>query len=186
MEQKIDSMQEHLQHIANVMYERVLLYEKRYREIRRAVKAKNRLGESLEPRTTFLMLEAEIQYTLNLAGYQTIKSIIMELNSNNKWLNFELLSRLEKDKDFREIFFKKITEIDSIIKRICIKKTDLVGLIEVVLNLDEDFQRNIIGNFISNNIKYLVTIVFKDLVILDNDYTEQVIKNYKKNPPIKK
>jgi len=181
IEKKIDSVQEHLEHIANVMNERVLLYKKRYREIRRSVKAMSRLDEILEPRTTFLVLEAEIQYALNLAGYHAINSLIQELNLNNKWLDIGVLSNLVGDEAFREIFTEKIADIDSILKKIDVKKSDLITMIEVVMNLNEDIQRKIIANFILDYIKPLITIVFKDISILDDDYTNKVIENYKQN-----
>ncbi len=182
MEETTNSIEEYLLHIANVMYERVTLYEKRFREIRRSVKAMSRLEEIPEVKATFLLLEAEIQYVLNFAGYQAVKSVISNSDFSNRKYNFDFLVNLESNEDFKEIFYNKIMLGDNIIKEINATKSDTLGLLEVILNLDEDYQRNIIGKFILVYIEPLVTKVFKEIVILDNNYTNEVIKNFKENP----
>ena len=51
------------------------------------------------------------------------------------------------------------------------------SLFEVVFSLDEDYQRTEIANFILDFAEQLIIKIFKNIVILDEVYTAEVIES---------
>lgn len=157
---------ENFKHIYNVLEERAAWYKKRQLETKRAMKSMHRLNTLPDPANTHTMLEAEINYTLNRTGINALKIIINQFK--------ELNTGFTKDQLRRE-FVKQLHEIDEIYTDQQFSETQYTTLFEVVFSLDENYQRTEIANFILDFAEQLISKIFKNIVILDDVYTTEVI-----------
>ncbi|MHA1531376.1 MAG: hypothetical protein ACTSR6_05185 [Candidatus Heimdallarchaeota archaeon] len=157
-----------LEHIYNVLEERTFWYKKRQLETKRAMKSIHRLNTLPDPTETHTMLEAEISYTLNRTGINALKIIINQFKELNSGFTKELL---------RKEFIKQLHEIDEIFAEQQISEKQYASLFEVVFSLDEDYQRTIIANFILDFAEQLINKIFKNIVILDEVYTAEIIES---------
>ena len=157
-----------LEHIYNVLEERTIWYKKRQLETKRAMKSNHRLNTLPDPTETHTMLEAEISYTLNRTGINALKIIINQFKELNSGFTKELL---------RKEFIKQLHEIDEIFADQQISEKQYTSLFEVVFSLDEDYQRTIIANFILDFAEQLINKIFKNIVILDEVYTAEIIES---------
>ena len=157
-----------LEHIYNVLEERTIWYKKRQLETKRAMKSIHRLNTLPDPTETHTMLEAEISYTLNRTGINALKIIINQFKELNSGFTKELL---------RKEFIKQLHEIDEIFAEQQISEKQYTSLFEVVFSLDEDYQRTIIANFILDFAEQLINKIFKNIVILDEVYTAEIIES---------
>ncbi|MCE7746450.1 MAG: hypothetical protein GPJ52_15080 [Candidatus Heimdallarchaeota archaeon] len=157
-----------LEHIYNVLEERTIWYKKRQLETKRAMKSIHRLNTLPDPTETHTMLEAEISYTLNRTGINALKILINQFKELNSGFTKELL---------RKEFIKQLHEIDEIFADQQISEKQYTSLFEVVFSLDEDYQRTIIANFILDFAEQLINKIFKNIVILDEVYTAEIIES---------
>ena len=164
----VDKEQElgNLIHIRNVLEERTIWYKKRQLETKRAMKSIHRLNTLPEPIETQTMLEAEIVYAINKTGIEALTIIINQFD--------ELNTSITKSHLRRE-FIKQLQEADELFVKEQLSEIQYSALFDVVFSLDEDYQRTIIANFILDFGKQLIFKIFKNIVILDETYTVEVI-----------
>ena len=163
-----------LQHILNVIDERILLYRKRTVETKRAIKAMSRANLPIDPIAFQIMLEAEIIFATNLVGRELLQEV---LNRNHKkQISYEEVMLLSED--LKKSFVKLIKKSQSILYYLDQKY--LETLFDIILTLDADFERLIINEIIFYNLRTLIDIIFKEIVIFDSNYKENVIKIVKK------
>ncbi|HUU79342.1 MAG TPA: hypothetical protein VMX55_13435 [candidate division Zixibacteria bacterium] len=170
---------EALQHISNVLEERVILYKKRSIETKRAIKAMHRANLQIDPLAFQIMLEAEIYYEINFAGKKTIDEIIS--SENNLGLSI-IPSQFLQRNYLVKIFLNHIKNSNNTLSKI--KVESLETIFDVVFSLNEDFQRLIIRKVIFYNLHMLIEIIFKNITIIDDEYKEKAIyaiQNYLKN-----
>ncbi len=132
------------------------------------MKSIHRLNTLPDPTETHTMLEAEISYTLNRTGINALKIIINQFKELNSGFTKDLL---------RKEFIKQLHEIDEIFVEQQISEKQYTSLFEVVFSLDEDYQRTEIANFILDFADQLIIKIFKNIVILDEVYTAEVIES---------
>jgi hypothetical protein len=161
---------ENLNHIHNVLEERTLWYKKRQLETKRAMKSLHRLNTLPKPTVTQTMLEAEINYTINKAGVKTLTIIINQFDALNTSI---IKSHLQRE------FIKQLQEADKLFAKEYLSEIQYLELFEVVFSLNEDYQRSTIANFILNYIERLINKIFKDITILDDFFTKEVVKDLK-------
>lgn len=157
---------EDLKHICNVLEERIAWYKKRQLQTKRAVKSIHRLDLLPDPSVTQTMLEAEISYLINIAGFKAMKITIEQItvmNANN-WKE-----RLRKE------FILQIQDKNIFFEKQRLSQRQYSTLFEVVFSLDENYQRKEIANFIHEYTVELITYVFKNILIFDDDYAQKVI-----------
>ena len=157
---------ENLKHIRNVLEERTIWYRKRKLETKRAMKSMHRLNTLPEPAETQTMLEADISYTINKTGIKALTIIINQFD--------ELKTSITKSHLRRE-FIKQLQEVDELFAKERFSEIQYSALFDVVFSLDEDYQRTTIANFILDFGKQLIIRIFKNIVILDETYTMEVI-----------
>ncbi|MCK5182992.1 MAG: hypothetical protein KAJ76_03975 [Candidatus Heimdallarchaeota archaeon] len=164
----VDKEQElgNLTHIRSVLEERTIWYKKRQLETKRAMKAMHRLNTLPEPIETQTMLEAEISYAINKTGIEALTIIINQFD--------ELNTSITKSHLRRE-FIKQLQEADELFAKEQLSEIQYSALFDVVFSLDENYQRTIIANFILDFGKQLIIKIFKNIVILDETYTVEVI-----------
>ena len=159
---------ENLKHILSILKERTLWYKKRQLETKRAIKSMHRLNILPEPIESHTMLDAEINYIINLIGIKTLEEIIDEFKNLEPYkikthLRNEFKSQLSKNKEF--------------FRNILISEKQSTKLFEVVFSLNDDYQRATIKKILPEFTEQLITRIFKEIVILDEQYTKNVIKD---------
>ncbi|NHJ31825.1 MAG: hypothetical protein FK732_03085 [Asgard group archaeon] len=159
---------ENLKHILTVLEERTLWYKKRQLETKRAMKSIHRLNILPEPLETRTMIEADISYAINLVGIKTLEIKIKQFDEQET--SFTKVQ-------VRKEFVKQLFEIHELYSTLQLSEKQSSELFDVVFSLDDDFQRTVLTKFIHKYAKQLITRVFKDIVILDELYTKEVIES---------
>ena len=162
-----------LQHIANVLEERVLLYKKRKTETKRALKAISRLNQIPDNNVLEIILEAEIQYEVNLAGKLALDKIISDLEDGKK---IDSVKEKIKNQFIENLLLRNTIDSSSILAN---KEKHYTLLFDMIFTLDEDFQRSKIQLIISNYAEDLIEKIFNEIVILDMIYRNKVITEFK-------
>lgn len=114
------------------------------------------------------MLEAELNYIINQIGFDALLNIINRLKEPNASFTKKQLS---------EEFIKQLLENEELFVKESLSEVQYTALFEVVFSLDENCQRKEIANFIREYAEELITHVFKNIVILDDIYTQKVIED---------
>lgn len=163
-----------LQHISNVLHERIALYRKRQLETKRATKAMHR--GNLIPNSLIIhnMLDAHVNYYVNLNGINTINEILETSNSY-----------ISSYSDLESFFSSSVQLISLFSDKLINSKTlpipnnyahEITSLLfEAVFNYDENIQRQNISKYLKYSFKSLVQDIFKTIVILDDNFTSKII-----------
>lgn len=161
---------EKVQHIINVIEERVLLYDKRRIETRRALKAMQRAQILPEPYQVFIILEAEIICYLN----QAAKKALMEISASISSKKSITL------KNFNTLFKRKLSETNFSRFDLQLKAKDISEFRKIIFSLNDDYQKEKIAMFLLIYNKKILERIFQELVIFDEGYVKKVIKEQKK------
>jgi len=163
-----------IQHIVNVLEERILLYAKRRVETKRAIKSMARARIIPKHSTAFVMLEADLSYMINVAGLNGLKSIAQLIKERKDLKSTSIDDIFEGNNQFKKSFVKELLsfrEINSTQASI----DDLETLIIIVYSLDENLQRKTISNFLRKYGSNLLKEIFNDLIVFDNHYIKSTI-----------
>lgn len=179
----LTKIREKYTHIRAILEERVLLFSKRKKETKRAVKASSRAGILPEPYQVFITLEAEVNYAANLVATRTIDYLLSEMN--------ELLRKQEKLSKNQEIFewdqiafssydeilsiFEiQIKRVKTIISNLSLDKDAIKCLTEIAFDqTPEDVRRKLVAKFVFRYLSSLLSLIFEELLIFDQPYIEQ-------------
>ena len=161
-----------LGHILNILQERLYLYKKRSLETKRAMKAYHRAKITPEPFRVQIMIEAELLHSIYHIAFKSISSLIQNDSSS-------LLKQVSKCNDFSDFleqaFRNQVLKMTSLFSNF--EHMDFFQLSKVPYTLHDDYQRKLVAKIIFNHTREIVEYIFKDVVILDRDYANQVIRN---------
>lgn len=171
-------LKDQLQHISNILNERVALYGKRQLETKRAIKAMHR--GNIIPSSLILhnMLDAHVNFHINQNGLKTINAIL-----ENDKLSISGFSDLEQffssSKKLIEIFSDNL--INSKLLPLPKEQTQkiIILLFNAVFNYNENIERQNVSFYLKYSYKILIQEIFRKIVILDDNYTTKIIQELK-------
>jgi len=169
-----------IQHILSVIEERVNLFKKRKLEVKRYLKVIHRSNSLPSASSMFILLDAEIQYEINKAIFQVLTILLLEVQENDpiiqpneiaQSLQYEQLIRLLiTDTRFIEDFGKQISISTSEIAPILLKVETLKLFLQVILNPDEEYQREQLSTFMHEYSYELLSVIFEKIAIFDSNF----------------
>ncbi|MBD3191521.1 MAG: hypothetical protein GF308_12805 [Candidatus Heimdallarchaeota archaeon] len=181
--------------IRAILEERVLLFTKRKKETKRAIKASSRAGIILDPYRVFITLAAEVNYATNLIGLRTIDLLLSEideiLEKKNK-ITTELAQIYKREgttfssyEKIRSVFQDQMQKSTTIIAGVSIDNKTITSLTRIAFSLNENIRRELVAKFIFNHLSILLSKLFKELLILDQsclakttETTQQYLMNH--------
>ena len=176
-----------IQHILSVIEEKISLFKKRKLEVKRYLKSIHRSNSLPSASSMFILLDAEIQYTINKAIFHVLTILLQEVqendqliikpNENEQSLQYEQLIRLLiTDTNFIEGFGKQISISTSEITPILLKVETLKIFLQVILNPDESYQREQLSKYIQEYSFELLSVIFERISIFGTNFLNNVNK----------
>jgi hypothetical protein len=174
-----ENLVEQFKHISNVLLERVVLYEKRQLETKRAVKAMHRGDIKPKPLVIHYMLEAHVSYFINKFGIETIDKF---LNTHDFLISDSrnLESYFSSSNEMLDFFSENLINSKSLPIQDKIANEISSILFEAVFSYSEDIQRQKISKYLKYSHKNLISEIFKKITILDDEYTANIILDLEK------
>jgi len=164
-----------LKHILHVIQERVYLYKKRSLETKRAMKAYHRASIIPDSFRIQIMIEAEIAHIVYFIAEQSLVSFIENFSSKSEVKTTNLNTNFKNV--LQEEFLAQMNKMDTIFSHLGNYNYSLLSKIPYTLH--DDYQREIIAQYILAHTKELVSIIFKDIAIFDDVYAKKIIYNLK-------
>lgn len=167
-----DEKEAKIDHIKAILDERVALYKKRQIEIKRTLKTYHRAN--LDPTIHLIsnLFEAIISYVVNLAA-----SLSLDIMKNDKQFNDNLEKVfLCKNRSFRKSFRKNLEESKIGFQNLKLESSDIDIFCSIVFNLDENYQRTKINEFVSKKIDILIDNILLDITVFDDVFKSKIIK----------
>ncbi|NHJ48762.1 MAG: hypothetical protein FK733_13335 [Asgard group archaeon] len=160
---------DNLNHIIQVIQERIALYNKRQLEIKRSVKTLSRIGTIPSNRVLFLMLDAHINSIVNKIGKQALEEFLISNNTNDLNINSLFTYNSIVFNHFKKILKKSDLPLRDSTEQI------LSFLFDVVFGYSENIRRNKIMLYLKHYHSNLIETIFKQMVILDENYIKETI-----------
>ncbi|MHA1505383.1 MAG: hypothetical protein ACTSPT_09355, partial [Candidatus Heimdallarchaeota archaeon] len=161
-----------IQHILSVIEEKISLFKKRKLEVKRYLKSIHRSNSLPSASSMFILLDAEIQYAINKAIFHVLTILLQEVrendqfiikpNENEQSLQYEQLIRLLiTDTNFIKGFGKQISISTSEIAPVLLKVETLKFFLQVILNPDEEYQREQLSKYMQEHSYELLSVIFE-------------------------
>ncbi|MHA1740166.1 MAG: hypothetical protein ACTSXA_03950 [Candidatus Heimdallarchaeota archaeon] len=176
-----------IQHILSVIEEKISLFKKRKLEVKRYLKSIHRSNSLPSASSMFILLDAEIQYAINKAIFHVLTILLQEVrendqsiikpNENEQSLQYEQLIRLLIiDTRFIEGFGKQISISTSEIAPVLLKVETLKFFLQVILNPDEEYQREQLSKYMQEHSYELLSVIFERIAVFDTNFLNNVNK----------